>query len=87
MSIKNEMIFDFGLSMPRVLIGGRTAVLDNVKKIVMISDNSITVDNGKSFTTINGKNFVIQEIRDGRVLVEGEIKGVEFYKSLFEDKD
>lgn len=87
MTIKNELIFDFDMTMPRILIGGNTAVIDNVKKIVMLSDHSITVDNGKSFTTITGDRFVIQEIQNGRMLIEGEIAGVEFYKTLLTDKD
>lgn len=87
MSAKNEFLFDFGISMPRILVAANTAVLDNVKKIVMISDNSIVVDNGKGYTTLKGRNFIITEICDGRMLVEGEIQGIDFYKSLFENKD
>lgn len=33
MFIPDELIYDFSIRLPRVLIGGKTGILDNVKKI------------------------------------------------------
>lgn len=46
MSIKDELLFDFSIRMPRLLIGGKTGILDNVKKIVLISENNIYISPG-----------------------------------------
>ncbi|MFV0518627.1 MAG: YabP/YqfC family sporulation protein [Aminipila sp.] len=87
MDIKNELLYDFNLNMPRVLVSGRTGVIDNVKKIVFVSENSIVIDNGKQFTSLNGRDLIITQIEDERVLVAGEIKSIEFYGTLPSDKD
>ncbi|WP_312650427.1 YabP/YqfC family sporulation protein [Aminipila sp.] len=86
MDIKNELLYDFNLSMPRVLVSGRTGIIDNVKKIVFVSENSIVIDNGKRFTALNGQDLTITQIEDERVLVAGEIKSIEFYGALPADK-
>ena len=41
MSIKEELLFDFALNMPRMLVTGNTAVLDNVKKVMLLTDSSV----------------------------------------------
>ena len=46
MSIKEELLFDFALNMPRMLVTGNTAVLDNVKKVMLLTDSKIVVYNG-----------------------------------------
>lgn len=48
----------------------------------MISDTSVTVDTGRFFVTVRGSGFVIGEIWEGRMELEGEIQGIEFYKAL-----
>lgn len=45
MSWKEDVIFDFGFKLPRVLIVGNTAVLDNISKVVMIGEREICVEN------------------------------------------
>lgn len=82
MSWKNDAIFDFGFNMARVLVGGNIGVIDNVHKVVMIGENQICVDNGKGYTAVSGKNFVITEISQGRMMIEGEIQRIEFFNSL-----
>ena len=46
MSIKEELLFDFALNMPRVLVTGETTVLDNVKRVMLLTDEQIVVFNG-----------------------------------------
>ena len=79
MGMKDEMLFDFSLHLPRVLISGRNGVLDNVKKIVLISDTSIVVDCGKKFTGVSGTGLTVDWLGEERMLISGDIRSVDFY--------
>ena len=48
--MKDELLFDFAVNMPRVFVSGNTIILDNVKKLVLLSQKQIIVHNGKRFT-------------------------------------
>ena len=39
------------------------------------------------FTTVTGGNFIIKEIGEGRLVIEGKIRGVEFLQPEGEDTD
>ncbi|MBN7772699.1 YabP/YqfC family sporulation protein [Clostridium aminobutyricum] len=86
MDIKNELIYDFSLNLPRVLVSGKTGILDNVKRIVMVSEKTIIIDNGQRFTALNGEGLTINRIEDERMLIVGEIKSIEFFGALPADK-
>ena len=86
MAIKDELLFDFALNMPRVLLSGNTVILDNVKKIVLLSENQIIVHNGQRFTSVAGKGLVIRELKDERMLITGDMEQLQFYGTLQEDK-
>jgi len=87
MSIKEELLFDFALNIPRVLVTGRTAVLDNVKKVMLLTDSQIVVYNGKQYTALKGHGLVITHLREERMLVSGEVEEIRFFASLQEDKN
>lgn len=87
MSIREELLFDFAVNMPRILVAGRTAVLDNVKKVMLLTDTEITVFNGQSYTSVSGHDFVITQLKDERMLVAGEVEEIRFFKASQEDKD
>ena len=53
----------------------------------MIGENSLTVQCGRKHVAVTGSGFVIKEIFEGRLLVEGRIQGVEFFSSSGKDKD
>ncbi len=78
MKIIEEMAYDLDFTMPRVIATGRLVIMENVSSIVMISENALTVSSGKKYTTVVGENFVIKEICEGRLVIEGKIRGVEF---------
>lgn len=86
MAIKDELLFDFAVNMPRVLLSGNTVILDNVKKIVLLSENQIIVHNGQRFTSVAGKGLVIRELKDERMLITGDMEQLQFYGTLQEDK-
>ena len=87
MSIREELLFDFAVNMPRILVSGRTTVLDNVKKVMLLTDTEITVFNGHRFTSVVGRDFVITELKDERMLVAGKVEEIKFFEASQEDKD
>ena len=87
MSIKEELLFDFALNMPRVLVTGETTVLDNVKRVMLLTDEQIVVFNGWKYTSVKGRGFVITQLKEGRMLVSCEVEEIRFFASLQEDKD
>jgi len=88
MRILDDAVYDFDFTMPRVIATGRVVVLENITDIVMISERALTVSSGmpgkagkKRFTTVTGEDFVIREIDEGRLVIEGEIRSVEFLQA------
>ena len=62
---------------PRIVIKDNLCQIDNAKSIIMIGEESMTVEAGKKFVTVIGSDFVIREILERRLLIEGQIKGIE----------
>ncbi|MCI8630820.1 MAG: hypothetical protein HFG67_00930 [Firmicutes bacterium] len=85
MSLKEEFIFDFAVKMPRILVSGNAAVLDNIQKVVLISGDQIIINSGKRFTAVAGRNLEIRELADQRMYIEGEIDEIRFYGTSQED--
>ena len=82
MKLLNEMTFDFDIRGPKIIASAKAAVIDNIKDIILISDESVTVDTGKFYVTVRGQDFIISEIWEGRLELEGIIEGIEFYQTL-----
>ena len=78
MNIKEEMVNDLDFTMPRVIVTQRLTILENVTAIVMISEKALTVRSGSRYTTVVGEDFVIKEIGEGRLIIEGKVQRVEF---------
>ena len=75
MNIKEELAYDFDFTKPKVIATERRAILENITAIVMISEKALTVRSGSRYT---GENFVIKEIGEGRLIIEGKVQRVEF---------
>ena len=86
MTIKDDILFDFAVNMPRVLVSGRTAVLDNVRTLMLLTDSEIVVFNGQRYTSVTGEDFVVTELKEERMLVSGEVKEIRFFKTLQKDQ-
>ena len=82
MKILNEIAFDFDVTGPRVTASAQAAIIENVGRVILISDSSVTVDTGRYYVSIRGQNLVISEIWEGRMELEGKIEGIEFYQTL-----
>lgn len=87
MKLINEITYDFDITGPKITASDKAAVIENVKQVTLISDTSVTVDTGRFFVAVTGRGFVISEIWEGRMELEGEITGIEFYKALGKNKD
>ena len=81
MGIMEEMVYDFDFTRPKVIVTERIAVLENITAIVMISEKALTVQSGRRYTTVVGEDFVIKEIGEGRLIIEGNIRQVEFLQA------
>lgn len=78
MRIIEEMAYDLDFTKTKVIVTERVAILENITAIVMISEKALTVRSGKRYTTVVGEDFVIKEICEGRLIIEGKIQRVEF---------
>ena len=82
MKLINELSFDFDITGPKITASAHAAIIENVMRIVLISDTSVTVDTGRFYVTVKGQDLIIGEIWEGRMELEGTIEGIEFYKTL-----
>ena len=82
MKLWTEITYDFDLKGPKITATANVAIIENVTSVVLISDTSVTIDTGRFYVTVKGRNFVISEIWEGRMELEGDIDGIEFYKAL-----
>ena len=87
MKLREERSHDLNFRQPRVIADDKLTIIENVTAIVMISETSLTVSAGKKFVTVRGSGFVIKEIFEGRLLIEGTIQGIEFFRTSGKDKD
>ncbi len=78
-AILDEIVFDFSVNLPRILCGGNTVIIDNVKQIILLSDSELTVSCGRRFVSVNGSGLKIQEIEEERVQVAGEVEKIQFF--------
>lgn len=74
-----NILDDFDIRAARINISGSVAVIDNVKKIIIMSDTNITVDHGRGQLSLYGTQLNAEYIYDGRMRVSGKFEGVEFF--------
>ncbi len=82
----NELKYDFDLIGPKITATDSVVIIENVKGIAFISDASVTVETGKYFLTVTGSDFSVSEIWEGRMELEGKIRGIELYPTLGKNK-
>ncbi len=73
-----EMEYDLDFRLPRVTATEKYITMESVEEIMMISQTSVTARNAKGYVTVTGDNFVIREIGEGRLVIEGRIQNIEF---------
>lgn len=80
-----ELLLDFSINLPRVILSGNFAILDNVNRILSFSDIGVVADTGTRFTAVNGHDLKIKDLKDNRLILTGKITSVEFYTNKKED--
>lgn len=78
MKLLAEMEYDLDFRLPRVTATEKYIAIESVEEIMMISQTSVTARKGRGYVTVRGGNFVIREIGEGRLVVEGRIQNIEF---------
>ena len=82
MSVKEELIYDFSVSIPRVITAGNIAIIDNVIRIVAFSETQIIVHTGKKYISAEGKGLMIRELKEERMMITGELEQISFFETL-----
>lgn len=57
MTIREELLFDFAVNMPRVLVTGETTVVDNVKKLLVMTDRQVVVSTAGAARPFRGMDL------------------------------
>lgn len=79
--IFDEIIHDFGIKTPRVMIGGEFAVVDSVRKIYVLSEEIVTLQTSEGYVSILGEEISVKTLCDERMELTGRFSGVEFIRS------
>ncbi len=78
MRLLEEVSYDLDFRKVRVICEEGLVIMENVQSIVMLTDSTVTVHNGSRYVTVAGENFLIREICEGRLAIEGKVQKVEF---------
>lgn len=78
MRLLEEVSYDLDFRKVRVICEEGLVIMENVQSIVMLTDSAVTVHNGSWYVTVSGENFLIREICEGRLAIEGKVQKVEF---------
>lgn len=81
------LLEDFDLKSARILVSGADAVIDNVRRILILSDSGITVDHGKGQISVYGTGIRVESVCDGRMYLKGSFSGIEFYQGELKNKN
>lgn len=78
MRIIEEMERDMDFRKPRVTATENFVILESVKEIVLVSPTAVAVKNAQRYVSVSGEGFVLREIGEGRIVVEGRLREIEF---------
>lgn len=79
MAIDTDLLLDFSVTLPRIIISNKFVIIDNVKSIESFTDRGIVANTGKKFTALNGENLILKNLNDDRIFLTGKIHSIEFY--------
>ena len=69
------------LNIPKfTMLGTGNLVIENYKGVIEYDDNRVRINTGSGMVKITGERLFIREITSEDIMVEGEIKSVEFIK-------
>jgi len=75
LELPKEVLFD----VPKItIIGNENILIENYKGIIEYEDNKIRINTVKGIIGITGQDMLIKEINSENIMVEGNIKSLEF---------
>ena len=80
MNIREELIYDFDLRRPHLICTDRLAVVDHVKRLLLLNETEIVVDCGGFFVSVQGQNLKIDSLEDQQMQMNGTVESIEFYR-------
>ena len=78
MNVIDEVFGDFSTRRAQIFVSGDVVIIDNVKKIIVLSEDIITVDYGKGKVSVNGCGLWMEYISNGRMCIKGKIMSIDF---------
>lgn len=69
------------LNLPKLtMVGDGSLVIENYKGIIEYDDKRVRVNTGSGIVKINGERLLIKEITSEDIMIDGEIRSIEFMK-------
>jgi len=65
--------------MPKLRVHGNRGMIDNVKTIELLSEETVVVSCGKQSISVHGSQLTITYLEGERMVFEGNIELVEFF--------
>lgn len=81
MGIDMDLLCDFSINVPRVIVSGNYAILDNVNRILSFTEKGLVADTGSKYTAVNGLDIQIKDLKDSRLILTGQIISIEFFSN------
>ncbi|MBQ6948934.1 MAG: YabP/YqfC family sporulation protein [Firmicutes bacterium] len=77
--MNKELLQDLDLRIPKILVHGNRGMIDNVKTIELLSEETVVVSCGKQSISVHGSQLTITYLEGERMVFEGNIELVEFF--------
>ena len=77
--MNKELLQDLDLRIPKILVHGNRGMIDNVKTIELLSEETVVVSCGKQNISVHGSRLTITYLEGERMVFEGNIELIEFF--------
>ena len=77
--MNKELLQDMDFRIPKILVHGNRGMIDNVKTIELLSEETVVVSCGKQSISVHGSQLTITYLEGERMVFEGNIELVEFF--------
>ncbi|MBQ6684982.1 MAG: YabP/YqfC family sporulation protein [Firmicutes bacterium] len=77
--MNKELLQDLDLRIPKILVHGNRGMIDNVKTIELLSEETVVVSCGKQSISVHGSQLTITYLEGERMVFEGNIELIEFF--------
>ena len=77
--MNKELLQDLDLRVPKILVHGNRGMIDNVKTIELLSEETVVVSCGKQSISVHGSQLTITYLEGERMVFEGNIELIEFF--------